>query len=47
MHVAVIGDGQAVHAHPLHVPDQLLDTVGAVEQRVFAVGVEMGEGHDD
>ena len=46
MHVAVVGDGQAVHAELLDVRDQLGDAVGPVEQGVFAVGVEMDEGHN-
>ena len=45
VHVAVVGDGQAVHAELLDVRDELGDPVGPVEQRVFAVGVEMDEGH--
>ncbi len=44
--VAVVGDGQAVHAEPLDLCDQLFDAVGTVEQRVFAVGVEMDESHN-
>ena len=45
VHVAVVGDRQAVHAELLDVRDQLGDPVGPVEQRVFAVGVEMDERH--
>src|SRR5262245_56352494 len=45
VHVAVVGDGQAVHAEPLDVLDELGDPVRAVEQRVFAVGMKMDEAH--
>ena len=45
MHVAVVGDRQAVHAQLLDVRHQLGDPVGPVEQGVFAVGVEMDERH--
>ena len=45
VHVAVVGDGQAVHAELLDVRDEIGDPAGPVEQRVFAVGVEMDEGH--
>ena len=45
VHVAVVGDGQAVHAELLDVRDQLGNPVGPVEQGVFAVGVEMDERH--
>ncbi len=43
MHVAVVGDGQAIHAQLLDVRHQLGDPVGPVEQGIFAVGVEMDE----
>ena len=45
MHVAVIGHGEAVHAQLPDVADQLADAVGAVQEGVFAVGMEMYEGH--
>ncbi len=45
VHVAVVGDCQAVHAELLDVRDELGDPAGPVEQRVFAVGVEVDEGH--
>ena len=47
MHVAVVGDRQAVHAEPLDVIDELGDPVRAVEERVFAVGLEMDETHGE
>jgi hypothetical protein len=43
--ISVIGDGQAVHAQLLDVLHQLGDPIGAVEQGVFAVGVEVNESH--
>ena len=45
MEVAVVGDRQAVHAHPADMVDQRIEAVGAVEERVFAVGMEVGERH--
>jgi hypothetical protein len=45
MHVAVVGDGQAVHTELLDVRDELRDPIGPVEQRVLAMGVEMDECH--
>ena len=41
--VAVIGQGQGVHAQFLGVRDQLGDAAGAVEQAVMAVAVQMNE----
>ena len=45
VHVAVVGDRQAVHAQPLDVGHQLGNPVGPVEERILAVGVEMDERH--
>jgi hypothetical protein len=45
MHVSVVRNGQAVHAELLDVRDEFRDLIGPVEQRVFAVGMEMDEGH--
>ncbi len=45
MHVAVVGDGQTIHAKLLDVRHQLGDAVCAVEKRVFAVSMKMHEGH--
>ena len=44
-HRAVVGDGQGGHVHLFGALDQLLDVAEAVEQRVFGVNVEVGEGH--
>jgi len=41
----VVGDGQAVHAELFDVRDEIGDPAGPVEQGIFAVGVEMNEGH--
>src|SRR5256712_8167078 len=43
--VAVIGDRQRVHAERLHPIEQVGDAVGAVEERVLAMRVEMNERH--
>src|SRR5207247_22414 len=43
--VAVIGDGQRIHAERLHPIEQVGDAVGAVEERVLAVRVDMNERH--
>src|SRR5216117_268554 len=43
--VAVIGDGERIHAERLHPIEQIGDAVGAVEERVLAVRVEMNERH--
>src|ERR1044071_3048083 len=45
MEVAVVGDGEAVHAQALNLGHEVRDPVGPVEEGVFAVGVEMDEGH--
>ena len=42
--VAVVGDGDGVHAEFLHALEQPLDRVAAVEQRVLAVKVQVREG---
>ena len=42
--VAVVGQGQGVHAQRLGVGDQLGDAAGAVEQAVVAVAVQVNEG---
>ena len=43
--VAVVGDGEAVHAQALHLGHEVRNPVGPVEEGVFAVGVEMDERH--
>lgn len=43
--VAVVGHRQRVHPQFLDVPDQLREPVGAVEQGILAVGVEVYERH--
>jgi hypothetical protein len=45
MHVAMVGDRQAVHPQLLDVPYELGDPVGPIEQGVFTVGMEMDERH--
>ena len=45
--VAVIGDRQRVHAERLDVVQQIGNAVGAVEEGVFAVRVEVYERHLD
>ncbi|MGZ6347101.1 MAG: hypothetical protein ACXWNC_05990 [Anaerolineales bacterium] len=40
----MVGDSQGGHAHFLGTLDQLLDIAEAVEQGVFGVNVEVGEG---
>ena len=42
--VAVVGDGDRVHAEFLHALEQPLDGVAAVEQRILAVKVQVREG---
>ena len=46
-HVPVVGDGDGVHPEVLHLMDQVLDAVGAVQEGVLGVQVEMNEvgGH--
>lgn len=46
MHVAVVGDGQSRLLEFESPPDQLIDSIGAVEERIFRVTVEMNEGHN-
>src|SRR5262249_41081888 len=43
--VGVIGDRERVHAERLDPVQQIGDPVGAVEERVLAVGMEMNERH--
>jgi hypothetical protein len=43
--IAVVGDGQAVHPQRPDPGHQIRDAVGAVEERVFRVGVEVYERH--
>src|SRR6185436_17793482 len=43
--VAVIGDGERVHAERLDPVEEIRNPVRAVEQGVFAVGVEVDERH--
>jgi hypothetical protein len=45
MQVAVIGDGERIHAQRLHPVQQLRNAISAVEQGIFAVRVEMNECH--
>jgi hypothetical protein len=45
MEVAVVGNRQAVHSEAADVCDQIGDPVRPVEEGVFAVGVEVNEGH--
>ena len=42
--VAVVGEGQGVHAVGLGAGDELVDGAGAVEEAVMAVAVEVNEG---
>ena len=42
-HVAVVGDGQRLHAHARRLLDQLVDVAGPVEQAVLGVEVEVDE----
>ncbi len=44
-HGAVVGDGQGRHVHLLGALDQLLDVREAIQQGVFGVDVQVGEGH--
>ncbi len=44
-HGAVVGDGEGGHVHLFGTLDQLLDITEAVEEGVFGVDVEVGEGH--
>ncbi len=43
--VAVIRHGQAIHSEALYMINQLGNPVGAVEEGVLGVGVEMNESH--
>ena len=43
--VPVVGDGERVHAERLDAVQQVRDPIGAVEERVLAVSMEVGEGH--
>src|SRR4029077_17410812 len=43
--VAVVGEGERVHAQRLDPVEQFGDPVGAVEERVLAVRVEVNERH--
>ena len=45
IHVTMVGDCQGGHAELRRPLDQVLDTGGAIEQRVFGVHVEVGERH--
>ena len=45
-HGAMVGDGQGGHVHLLGALDQLLDVREAVQQGVFGVDVQVGEGHE-
>ena len=44
-HVAMVGDGHRGHARGVGVLEQRLDLVGAVEEAVLGMDVEMGEAH--
>ena len=44
--VAMVGNGQAVHAQFPDMRHELGEPVGTVQERIFAVGVEMDEGHE-
>ena len=44
-HVPVVGERDAVHPQRLHPRDEVGDAVGAVEERVLGVGMEVREGH--
>jgi hypothetical protein len=46
MHVAMVGDGQSGLLEFESPPDQLIDSIGAVEERILGVTVEMNEGHN-
>ena len=46
MHVAMVSDGQSGLLEFESPPDQLIDSIGAVEERIFRVTVEMNEGHN-
>jgi Sodium/hydrogen exchanger family len=41
----MVGDGQRIHSQRLHPIQQFGDPVGAVEEGVLAMGVEMNERH--
>jgi hypothetical protein len=43
--VTVIGNGQSRLLELLGSPDQVVDPVRAVEERVLGMAVEMDEGH--
>jgi hypothetical protein len=45
MHVAMVGNGQAVHAKFPDLGHEIRDPVGPVQQGVLAVGVEMDKWH--
>src|SRR5689334_1848101 len=45
MEIAVVGDGERIHAERLDPLEQVRDPVGAVEERVLAMRVEMNERH--
>src|ERR1700722_12983448 len=44
-HVAMVGDGHRGHARRMRVLEQRFDLIGAVEQAVLGMDVEMGETH--
>ena len=46
-HVPVVRHGHGVHVQRLHLLDEFLDAVGAVEERILGVQVEVNEvaGH--
>jgi hypothetical protein len=46
MHVAMVGDSQGGLLEFESPPDQLIDSICAVEERVLGVRVEMNKGHN-
>ena len=46
MHVTVIGDRERRHFEMLCALDQIIDTIRAVEERIFRVAVQVNERHD-
>src|SRR5690348_3041082 len=45
MQVAMVRNGERIHPQRLDAVQEFRDPVGAVEEGVFAVGVEMNERH--
>ena len=45
VHIAVVGDGQAGHAHLLGAVEEMLDGTLPIENRVLRVDVQVYESH--